>query len=76
MAGWSAAQRGAPELGDDALKGGALQGVLVPAVAHEVQVGGDVAQRLAGQLGRVRGQLWPLHLVHHQDHHLPPTTIL
>lgn len=66
--------RNMPQAGDDALKGGSLCGVLVPALVHEVQVGGDVPQWLARQLGQVSGQIRALHLVHHQDHHLAHTT--
>lgn len=49
---WSMSQKqlqvgSRPEMGDDALEGGSLGRVLVPAVAHEVQVCADVAQRLA-----------------------------
>ncbi len=65
--------RDRPEMGDDALEGGSLGRVLVPAVAHEVQVCANVAQWLAGQLGRIRRQLWALPLVHHQNHHLHST---
>ena len=59
-----------PQKRYDALKAWALGRVRGPAILHELQVGARAPERAAWQGHQILGQLWPLLLVNHQDHHL------